>query len=242
MNKRRINEGLRTGDLKDLVSNEISIDEFESKIDTDAIVVGFYIEHENPAKDLSSFIESGVYDVLDTEVSPAPDEKGNYVVFVEFLRDSKFPTNLKRVLDGLKSLTGNSNWSFSYYKSHGKVIKFNMKSIKEKIRLEKKEEVIADESLSFFKPSLLEGASRKGNQLELKKRGKSFVYEHIALGDPQLLFHLLQITNRPLSLDTKSLSECNSLRTILGKNWDINKIDEFYILANSTDERIMVVK
>src|SRR6056297_3156277 len=84
MNKKII-ESLFPGDLENLVSSTISIDEYESKIDPEAIVLAFFVKSEDPAYDLSRFIEFGPFSyILDTEVSPAPDENGNYLVFVEF--------------------------------------------------------------------------------------------------------------------------------------------------------------
>ena len=34
-------------------------------------------------QDLAFFMEKGATDILDTEVSPNPDDDGNYLVFVE---------------------------------------------------------------------------------------------------------------------------------------------------------------
>src|SRR5690606_30290855 len=79
-----LKESLFPGDLKDLIKPVVSIDEFEPKIDPAAIVLAFYAREEDPAFDLSRFIEFGpINSVLDTEVSPAPDEDGFYLVFVE---------------------------------------------------------------------------------------------------------------------------------------------------------------
>ena len=98
--------GLKAGDLDDLVSNLISIDEFESKIDNEeAIVVGFKVDDKEPAQDLSRFIEKSTVDLMDTEVSPAPDTDGKYIVFVEFSRDKAFPHNLVSVLKSMENLT-----------------------------------------------------------------------------------------------------------------------------------------
>ena len=50
-NKTKINEGLRVGDLENLVSPKISIDEFESKSgsDDEILVVAFYVKDDQPA-------------------------------------------------------------------------------------------------------------------------------------------------------------------------------------------------
>ena len=82
-------EGLRESDLVDLVSPVVSIDAFEPKSGKgkNVVVVAFRVSDEEPAQDLASFIEKGVHDLLDTEVSPTVDEDGMYLVFVEIKRD-----------------------------------------------------------------------------------------------------------------------------------------------------------
>ena len=100
-----LTEGLRKSDLDDLILPTISIDEFESKIDNETtIVVGLYINDIDPATDLSRFIEKSAVPILDTEVSPAPDEHGHYMVFIEFSRDKTFPKNLIDVIDSLQNI------------------------------------------------------------------------------------------------------------------------------------------
>lgn len=241
-----INEGLRVHDLIDLVLPVISIDEYESKIDSDAVVVGFYVESDMPAKDLSNFIEKGANEILDTEVSPAPDDNGNYLVFVEFLRDEKFPQILEDVLNSVECLTGISEWQFMHYGGNEEKMDFNKDMITKKIRLEKElpseptEEQL--ESLNFFKPSLLNNVQINDNNLILTKKNLSKSFEKIAFGEANMLINILELNIKPLSLDFQSLRECNGIRKMLGENWDVNKIDNHFILANDNDSRIMVIK
>ncbi len=240
-----LNEGLRVEDLKDLVKSKVSIDEYESKISKDAIVVGFYVEDKDPATDLSSFIEKGAGNILDTEVSPAPDDDGNYLVFVEFMRDEKFPEDVEQVLESLAALTGIQVWQYNAYGHGDEDFDFSRDTITEHVRLEEQPEEITDEqleSIQFFKPSLLDDVEIQGNELTLIKRGNTKVFEQIALGDANLLTHILSLNSKPVLMDRESLRECNALRSMLGTNWDVNKIDNHYILANNEDERIMVVK
>ena len=71
-----IKEGVEYGDLQTLVDNTVSIAEFKPKTGTeeDVIVLGFFVKDEEPAKDLAKFIERGVTPMLDTEVSPNPND------------------------------------------------------------------------------------------------------------------------------------------------------------------------
>lgn len=110
----KLNESLFPGDLRDLVSTTVSLDEFESKVDEDAVVLAFSCTEEEPAKDLNNFIEFGPNEVLDTEVSPAPDEDGNYLVFVEIqIKDNKdLAQKVYDILDSVKYLIDNKTWKF----------------------------------------------------------------------------------------------------------------------------------
>ena len=89
MRYEQIKEGVEYGDLQSLVKNIVSIAEFEPKtgIDNDVVVIGFYVDDESPAQDLGTFLERGVAEILDTEVSPNPDDEGYYMVFVEIDND-----------------------------------------------------------------------------------------------------------------------------------------------------------
>ena len=104
-----INEGLRTGDLIDLVNNTLSIDEYFSKIDNKNIVVAFYLYDKDPALDLMQFIDKSEISILDADISTAPDPDGSYIVFVEFERTTEFPKRLINLLDSIKVLTSIDN-------------------------------------------------------------------------------------------------------------------------------------
>ena len=86
-----VSESVKENDLRSLVHNEVSIDQYKSKLGRDekVIVLGIKVKDKDPAQDLSQFIESKLNeDVLDVEVSPGPNEDGDYTVFVEITRHS----------------------------------------------------------------------------------------------------------------------------------------------------------
>lgn len=136
-----LTEGLREGDLIDLVLPLITIDEYESKIDETAIVVGFFVKDIEPAKDLNRFIQKSAVSLLDTDVSPAPNSQGYYMVFVEFLRNEDFIKKIFMLIDNIRDLVGIKTWTFKAYKIDG-VHDLNEKNLKKYIRLVK---VIKDE-------------------------------------------------------------------------------------------------
>jgi len=133
---KKIYEGLLENDLDGLVSNVIEVDTFESKIDDNAIVVTFFVEDEEPAHDLSNFIEKGATGIIDTDVSPAPNEDGKYLVFIEYERNNKFIKNLIDLIKSISLLTNISknNWLFIPYKKN-KAYKLDKKHVKHLINL-----------------------------------------------------------------------------------------------------------
>ena len=115
----KIDEGLRPGDLEHLILSNVSIDEFEPKSGQpdNVVVVGFYAEDQEPANDLASFIERGSHDILDTEVSPAPDEEGRYLIFVEMNRDESMFDNTTKILKDIGKLTKVDEWEIKFHGS-----------------------------------------------------------------------------------------------------------------------------
>ena len=116
--KNKIDEGLRPSDLEHLILDKVSIDEFESKSgdSNEILVMGLYAKDEEPARDLSRFIERGYIDVVDTEVSPGPDEDGNYMVFVEIDKNKDTMKKVSEILHDIKSITSINEWNLHFYK------------------------------------------------------------------------------------------------------------------------------
>jgi hypothetical protein len=118
-NQTKIFEGLRPGDLENLVLPEITVDDFEPKSGSpeNIVVVSFYAKDLEPANDLASFIERGAHDILDTEVSPAPDEDGNYLIFVEMNRDDSLMESFMKILQDIKKIVNIDNWNVEFYQN-----------------------------------------------------------------------------------------------------------------------------
>lgn len=117
----RLFEGLEVGDLARLVTPELAIDEFKSKMgaDEDIIVLSFRVNAKEPAKDLMNFVERGYDWVLDADISSGELEDGEYVVFIEMERDEKAPEQIVTLIDDILNLTKQSmsEWKFKYQKN-----------------------------------------------------------------------------------------------------------------------------
>ena len=117
---KKLFEGLRKGDLNELIDNNVSVDRYKSKMGEDdgIVVLGFKVMHKEAATDLVEFIESGYDWILDANQSPATDEKGKVTVFVEFNRRNNAPDKIMELLSEVNHVCGEKlNWTFSYYKN-----------------------------------------------------------------------------------------------------------------------------
>lgn len=116
----KIFESIHENDLRDLISNVISIDQYKSKIgdDKNVCVVAIKVNNQNPASDLSQFIETGFKDAVDVDISPGPDKDGRYTVFVELNRDSKLFKTIDGLLNDLKQVDHSlENFKFMAYEN-----------------------------------------------------------------------------------------------------------------------------
>ena len=111
-----LNEALFSNDLAGLVLPTISINEFEPKVDSKALVIAFFVKNKEAAEDLSVFLEkSAVEDILDAEVSAAPDENGSYLVFIEANHNITADTIL-HIIKIANHLCSVDKWDFQGYK------------------------------------------------------------------------------------------------------------------------------
>jgi hypothetical protein len=130
MTQKRISEGLSFEDLKGLINDNIMIDLHKPKIGSveDTVVVAFDVTYEDPAKDLSQFIETGALEHLDVEVSASPDVDGTWKVFVEFMRDNDLfekiaaMVGMTMLLDGLTEHSTSKNQLISMPTTFGAML------------------------------------------------------------------------------------------------------------------------
>ena len=118
MQNSQLNEGLRSEDLKEMISPVFEVDTYRSKMgeDRDVVVLSFTAKDRNPAKDLMEFIEKGYSFVLDADVSSGENKNGEYFVFVELARSEKLAEQIKELTYGINRLTGIDEFKFKYHK------------------------------------------------------------------------------------------------------------------------------
>jgi len=224
-----LQEGLLQGDLDDLIKPLISIDEYESKISDDNIVVGFYADDKEPATDLARFISKSEIDILDAEVSPVPNEEGVYLVFVEFIRDDTFVKDLITLVESMAGLTSIETWQFKSYKR--KIMDFTEENLTRFVRVKPKKKTARLESmlLDTIDIKLLEGKLLAGD----------LTYSVLAIGDYTRIIESYGLADKPMLLE--STPEYKRLASNFGLNWAINMF-EGYTLAVNGDEAILLVR
>ena len=102
-----LSEGLEQGDLNRLVHNRLHVDEFKSKMgsDADIIVLSFKVDGKEPARDLMNFIERGYDWILDADISSGELEDGQYLVFAELERDTAAAKHIYQLMSKLQMIS-----------------------------------------------------------------------------------------------------------------------------------------
>jgi len=114
---------VKFGEMEDLITPVISIDQYVPKIGepNETVVVAYEVAFEQPARDLSNLIETDVIESLDVDISQGPNADGKYMVFVEFERNSDLYKNIVGITKIVSNVSGITDWEFSYYKGEGPV-------------------------------------------------------------------------------------------------------------------------
>jgi len=233
----RLYEGLRSHDLKDMVSNRFTIDQYKSKMgnDEDIMVIAFKVKDKFPATDLMEFIEKGYLFVLDSAMSTGEENDGQYSVFVELERNRRVPDELDEILKDLSQLCDFDNWRFTYFKdidSH----QFSKESIKKfvpldqdsyKLRIKEKKMTEVGDILNQGTVKVAD-IDESNNLILTKPFAGSLNLKLESLG-----FYTDVINQLPgaIQLDETSNSEILFLEKYLG-NTDIYKINNKFLIKN----------
>lgn len=240
---------LKNGDLAGTILPDVSIDEFEPKAgdEKDVIVVAFYLNDQNPADDLNTFIQRGFIDTLDVEVSPNTDEEGRYLVFVEMSRDDTFPNKFQALLKDVGNLTGDMNWVVKTYLADDRSFEYNDPELFNYIILQPEAYVPKDEfkmqdmkeSINqFFKESLVSGLTLNGNVVTLTHNRRKIVAEVVDVGDYDVVIGRNFLSESAFGVG-KNPYEANVLQNMLG-NCQVLPLGKY--LCVNKDDMVMLLK
>lgn len=245
MHKRKLNEGLRSGDLRDYISELFTVDQYRSKMgeDADVIVLGFKVKEKYPAIDLMEFIEKGYDFILDADMSTGEEQDGQYQVFVEIERTPKLQEQLTELLGGIGQLCDCREWRFRYQKAP-KSVEFSGDSILEHIPMTPQDyeskmlEIKTVDIKGFFDQGAVDLTLDENNTITFKRPYAGDVTaKFVAIGDYEAV---KEIVPGKLSLDESSQSQVFFLNKFLG-NYDINKIGNKFLIRNG-NQAIVIEK
>jgi hypothetical protein len=235
----RLNEGLRIGDLADLVLPLISVDEYVSKISPDAIVIGFYVHDENAAKDLNRFIQKSPVSLLGSEVSPAPDQHGYFMTFVEFLNNDRLPESLSALLHELTPLVDIEEWSMRIRRVKG-LKPYAEDTLAAALRGLK----VADhrtDILEFLQTTALRHADVHGNRLLIESCGERLQFHIIDFDRQSYLLRQDDLRDAPLRLSMRDVARSNRIAQVLGEHWQASMIGSCMMLHHDADPRALLL-
>ncbi len=114
---------VKYGEMENLVSPIISVDQYKPKIGevNETVVVSFRVAEEQPARDLSNLLETGVTETLDVDISQGPDDNGDYYVFLEFERNNELFKKIIEIVEVASNVTGINEWKYTYFKGDSEV-------------------------------------------------------------------------------------------------------------------------
>jgi hypothetical protein len=242
MSERLLREGLRPNDLEDMVFNIFEVDAFQSKMgdDRDVCVLSFKVKDRGPARDMMEFIEKGYNFVLDADVSAGEDRHGNYHVFVEVPRGQRLPQYIKDITEGIKRLTGITEWKFRHYKSFKShdlsedslsiipQTPTDYDTMLENIRVESIQK--------FFSKTYKEEMVVEGNTVTINKPfGVRFSFNVVNFGKHD---EIQKNITETFKLDTKSMAEVMWLTKVLG-DFNISKYGDQFVLEDGKKTMII---
>jgi hypothetical protein len=234
---KNLNEGMRAKDLKDIVLPLISVDEYVSRLSEKAIVIGFLVHDKDAAQDLNRFIQKSPVNLLDTDVSPAPDQHGYYYVFVEIMNDAKFSKAVDSLIKEVSPLVDIDNWKMRIRKTKGLVPYTQddlVKGIERANRL--KEEKIYD----FFKESCLNNLQINDSTLIMNE---NIEFELRDFGDVDEILYENDLSDKAVKFTFNEAVHSSKLNKVLGENWIINAIEDNILIQNTnSDLALLLVK
>lgn len=235
-----ISEGLHEDDLDGVLLPVISIDEYHGKIDDLSMVVSFFLTDPNAAADLSSFIESGPYSIMDSDVAKSINEDGYYQVFVEMERISHFFYDLQDIVNDLNSLVGSQKWQFMSPATKGNAVPFNKENIKKYVSYKPSEEAkseheqsMDDEVMEFLSHTDVQDAKLGNGKLVVEGKIGSSVNNFVTFSDLKLLCHILDLDQKPKNESIELVKSVQLLSEILGPECLVESAGQFIVVSSS---------
>lgn len=238
--------GLRYGELVDMVLPLISVDEYHPKsgMVEEIIVIAFFCKDELPAVDLDEFIDKSIIDFVDSEVSPNPNDEGYYLVFVEFKRQPNFWLKLYALVKDIENVTGDIEWTVQPYLVD-KLFKLTDTELHDLV-ITKQDEYMPRSEFeqtveSYFQDSNLLLFEKDDTHIRMGGSGVPVTFEFAGFGITDRMINRLRLNEHPIDLEHTSMA-LGSLRGMLGGNWEIQTVGDYYFVNKVGNERSVVLR
>lgn len=208
-------EGMRKGDLEDLVLPLISVNEYESKIDEDAIVFAIYVADQDAANDLNRFIQKTPVAIIDTDISPAPDTKGYYLVFFELLNNKKLSENALSIIDEISPLVGVDKWR-AQLGGEQKLKNFNQEALEKYFDKNNK---VTESIKNFLTDSNLTSVSIHQDNIRLRGIGYQAECKIMGFGNSEKVLSGLRLNEAREDLSFHASALTRRIGAMLGESW-----------------------
>jgi hypothetical protein len=236
-----LTEGMREGDLADLVLPLMSVDEYRSKVDEDeAMVFGFYVHDQVAADDLNRFLQKSASPILDTEVSPAPDQHGYFMVFVEFSKDARLAENVADILSEIENLVDIDEWQMRV-RDLDDLMPFTPKNLVAALKKSAKH-VTEQAILGYLHPSALQDAMIDEDMLILQGSGERFVFNVVGFDGLDAMLSEHKLTEAAVSYSMRSVARTDRIARILGEGWLVLELEHLTLLHHVDDSRALLVR
>ena len=242
----QIKEGLKAGDLEDVVSKRFSVDQYASKMgdDRNIMVLAFTVDGLSPAKDLERFAETGYKEVLDADATPGTMADGKHKVFIEFARVENINLHIGNFLEDLKKLTNIDTFEFTYHK---RTVPFeasakNLADVLPRTPIaytQKIQGLRLGDAKDFFDKYHMMEFKLDNNIISVKKQNQndSLRFQLHTFGDTQMVMK----EAKAFKIDHESMAECIHLTKYFGP-YNITKTSDDKFLFSKQNESILVSK
>ena len=242
----QVNEGLKAGDLEDVVNKRFSVDQFKSKMgdDKNIMVLTFTVDGLTPARDFERFAETGYTEILDADATPGTMEDGKHKVFVEFARVEQVDQHIFKFLEDLKKLTNIEHFEFTYHK---RTVPFeasakNLADILPRTPIaytQKINSLRLGEVKDFFDKFQLLEFRLDNNIISVTKNGthETLKFQLHEFGDTQMILKEV----KAFTIDQSAMAECLHLTKYFGP-YNISKTTEDRFIFSKQNESAMLSK
>ena len=249
-----INEALKHGDLQGVVTNKVSVDEFEPKTGEkeEIAVIGFYVTEQAAGDDLAKFISKSVHEHRDVEVTPNPNEDNFYMVFVEVDRKEGMVEGLRGLVKDIVNVSGKLDWQVKPLLSDSElsiddpmletIIKQSPETYQTKEQqTEEAEQMKITEIQDFIKNNTNVGdCVLENNTLTLKDYKYNVQLEFIQFGEGKVTLEEAGISEAAIDYDwDKTL--VNTLESMRG-DLNIIPINKHIVFHNPATDQVLVAK